>query len=78
MGRSNDIMLWDARELELIEREAQKNKMSVSDYVRSCVFFDLILSGNVRALQIMSARIKFYIRNKLRVQYETLLGDKNV
>ena len=62
---SQKIILFDYREIELIEKQAEKNKMSSSDYVRMCCFLDMILSGNRQAFCIMSERIKGYLVAKV-------------
>lgn len=63
--KSERIVLFDVREIELIESQAQKNKMSSADYIRMCCFLDMILSGNSRALAVVSDRLKGYISKKI-------------
>ena len=73
--KSNQIILFDVRELELIDSQARKNKMSNTDYVRMCCFLDMILSGIGRALSVMSDRLKGYLSKKIS---EALKNDKVV
>ena len=73
--KSNQIILFDVRELELIDSQARKNQMSSTDYVRMCCFLDMILSGNGRALSVMSDRLKGYLSKKIS---EALKNDKVV
>lgn len=46
------------REKRLIERVAKDHDMSVSDYVRSAVYFDMLLSGNREAFKLLAVRGK--------------------
>ena len=61
----SNIILFDGREIELIELQARKNQMSATDYVRMCCFLDMILSGNGRALSVISDRLKGYLSKKI-------------
>jgi mobilization protein NikA len=45
-------------EKALIEKAAKKSDMSISDFVRSCVYFDLITSGDLQALRLISRRMR--------------------
>ncbi len=44
------------QEQKLIERQAKKDKMNVSDYVRSCVYMDLLLAGDLEAMRLLGKR----------------------
>ena len=54
------MITFEATEEEksLIDKAAKKSGMSVSDFVRSCVYFDLLASGDVRALRLLSHRLR--------------------
>jgi uncharacterized protein (DUF1778 family) len=60
MGVFMAMVTFEATEDEkaLIERAAKKSDMSVSDFVRSCVYFDLLASGDVQALRLFSRRLR--------------------
>jgi len=45
-------------EKKVIERVAKKEGMTISEYVRACVFLDLFVSGDLEALKILSRRFR--------------------
>ena len=53
-------------EQELIERHAKKDKMSVSDYVRSCVFLDLVMAGDLKAIRIVGWKLRERLGRRLK------------
>lgn len=63
---NKNIILWDSRELEMIEYQARKEKMTSVDYIRMCVYFTMFLSGNFAVMKTMSSRIKFYLLEFLK------------
>lgn len=63
---NKNIILWDSRELEMIEYQARKEKMTSVDYIRMCVYLTMFLSGNFAVMKTMSSRIKFYLLEYLK------------
>ena len=55
-----------AEERRLIEKVAKREKMEVSDYVRSCVYLDLLFSGDAEAMKLMAARIREKVARRLK------------
>ena len=58
-----------ARDKAAIERFVQKNNKvgwTVSEYIRVAVLFDMIHSGDVEALQIVSGTVKDRLVEKMR------------
>jgi hypothetical protein len=45
-------------EKKVFEKMAKKEGVSMSDYVRGCVYFDLMFSGDLDAMRLMSRRIR--------------------
>ena len=45
-------------ERSVLEDQARKEQMSVSDYVRAAVMFSLIMDGNLRAVKITSGLVR--------------------
>jgi len=44
-------------EEQVIRDEAQKQNMTVSEYVRAAVFMSLILDGNAKAIKLMAGLV---------------------
>ena len=68
-----------AREKEAIEGFVQSKKegWTVSEYIRVAVLFDMIQSGDLEALSIVSGTVKDRLMEKMRAlvgQQPTLLG----
>jgi hypothetical protein len=45
-------------EKRVIEKLAKKDHLSISQYVRGCVYMDLLFSGDVDALKVVGKRVK--------------------
>lgn len=73
---NKNIILWDSRELEMIEYQAKKEKMTSVDYIRMCVYLTLFLSGNFAVMKTMSSRIKFYLLEFLKKFMSSQQQDK--
>ncbi len=56
----------NTQEKKMIERAARRNKMDVSDYVRSCVYFDLVMEGDVEALKLTAAGVRRAVATRLK------------
>lgn len=48
----------DAEEEALIKKTAKKEGLSVSDFVRSCVYLWLVSSGNTEAIRLLGGRLR--------------------
>lgn len=55
-----------AEEQRVIEGQARKDKMTVSDYVRSCVYWDMVWSGNLKGMVLLGRRVQDKIAGKLK------------
>ena len=42
----------------LIKKAAKKEGVSVSDFVRSCIYLWLVTSGNVEAIRLLGGRLR--------------------
>ena len=56
----------NAQERKMIEKAARRHKMHVSDYVRSCVYFDLVMEGDVEALKYTAAGVRRAVATRLK------------
>ncbi len=45
-------------EKRVIEKMAKKEGVTISQYVRGCVFFDMLLSGDLEALKFISRIVR--------------------
>ena len=54
------IMTFEVTEEEkkMIEKAASRDSMSVSDFVRSSIYFELVHGGNLEALPLLAKRIR--------------------
>jgi hypothetical protein len=50
---------------KLAEAAAEKHKLSVSQYVQSCILWDLVEEGNLQAMKMCMALAKTRIKKKL-------------
>jgi hypothetical protein len=55
-----------AQERKMIEKGAKRHKMDVSDYVRSCVYFDLVMDGDVEALKFTAVGVRQAVAARVR------------
>ena len=54
------------REQKLIERHAKKEKMTVSDYVRTTLYMDMVLSGDREAIRLTMGKLRDKLVEKLK------------
>ena len=63
-------------EKRVIEKLAKKDKMTVSQYVRCCVYMDLLFSGDLEALRVFSTRFRDKVLDHLRQpRYRKLISE---
>jgi hypothetical protein len=62
------MITFEATEEEkrVIEKLAKKEGASISEYVRGCVYMDLLLSGDMTAFRVFSKRLGQKARERLR------------
>jgi hypothetical protein len=62
------MITFEATEEEkrAIEKLAKKDGSTVSEYVRGCVYLDLLISGDMTALRVFSKRLGEKVRERLR------------
>ena len=59
-------------EEQVIRQEAEKQGMTVSDYVRAGVFTSLIMDGNAKAVKLMAG----LVRRKLAEKFAKFAGQE--
>lgn len=52
-------------EKALIEKMAKKDGMSLSDYIRSAIYFEMVMSGSPEALRLLGGRLKDKLARRL-------------
>jgi hypothetical protein len=67
-GAKMPMITFEATEEEkrVIEKLAKKEGSSISEYVRGCVYMDLLLSGDMTAFRVFSKRLGEKARERLR------------
>ena len=62
---------------KIIEKHANSKNMSVSEYIRNAVLFDMITSGNIEAFNYMSSGVGEKFFGAVRNVMEKLMKEKN-
>lgn len=52
-------------ERAMIEKAAKQDDMSVSDYIRSAIYFERLMAGDLNALRLLSGRAKEKILGRI-------------
>jgi hypothetical protein len=53
-------------EHKLIERHAKKAKMTISDYVRTTLYLDMVMAGDLEAIRLVGGKLRDRLAEKLR------------
>lgn len=61
---------------EIIEKHANSKKLSVSEYIRDAVLFDMIISGNIDAFNYLATGVGEKFHGAVRNFMEKLKKDK--
>lgn len=64
------------KEREIIERHAEKEGFTVSQYCRAAVFMDMAISGNIDALKFVFSVIGEGLKDNLRSKFRELQESK--
>lgn len=62
-------------EEEVIRHEAERQGMTVSEYVRSALFMSLILDGNAKAMKLMAGLVAGKLATKFAKYAERQVTD---
>lgn len=54
------------QEQRLIERHAKKEGMTVSEYVRTTVYLDMVMAGDLEAIRVVGRKLRDRLGGKLR------------
>jgi hypothetical protein len=53
-------------EQKMIERHAKKADMTVSDYVRTTLYLDMVMAGDLEAIRLVGGKLRDRLAEKLR------------
>lgn len=73
MGDKNIVVMnfkVSDRLKEIIENNAKRKKMAVSEYIREAILFDMLMSGNVDAFKYIASGVGEKVSVSLRSMLE--------